>query len=244
MQIAEQLVLLAELASVDAKGKGISDKLESLPAAARKAETEAAALQKQIDDATAKKETTERERKAIDGDIIDERQKIKKWEARASELKGEREHDALVSEVGTAKRTIRQHEDRQLTMMETIEQHAGTVATAKPKHQAALGLATAEWKKVEAELAALNSEKAKLQQAREAVLAKLPTVVTKRYDVIAAKRKGVGVGLIKGDRCTACHMTLPAQLCIQVRRGQVLESCPSCNRFLVHEDMTRAQTEA
>src|SRR3954469_16622278 len=55
MPIAEQLVLLAELAAADAKHKQISDKLESVPAAARKADEATAALKKALDEAAAKK---------------------------------------------------------------------------------------------------------------------------------------------------------------------------------------------
>src|SRR3954469_23119117 len=101
MPIAEQLVTLAELASVDAKHKSLNDKLESVPAGARKADDVAAGLKKQLDDAATKKEAAEKAQKLVQNEITDEKLKIKKWEARAHELKGEREHAALLSEIGT-----------------------------------------------------------------------------------------------------------------------------------------------
>ena len=238
--IAEQLVTLAELANVDAKNRSITDKLEALPAPAKKADELAASLQKQIDDATSKKEAAEKARKLIEGEIIDERNKIKKWEGRANDIRGEREHAALLSEIGTARRVISRHEDTQLEHMEVIEQTAGALKALEEKHAKAKADAKAEWQKVEGDLVKLRDEAKAFDVARQALLAKLPAPVVKRYEQVAAKRMGVGVSIIKAETCSQCKRMLPPQLCIQVRRGAVLEQCPSCSRFLVHEEMTRA----
>ena len=234
---------LAELANVDAKNRKIAEKLEFLPAAARKADEAVAGFKKQIDDTTAKKEAAEKAKKLLEHEVQDERIKIKKWEARANELKGEREHTALLSEVHTAKRVISKHEDAQLEHMEAIEVAAG----ALKRHEAALKTATdeakAEWSKVEGDMKVLRADSAALDVQRQALLAKLPVAVVKRYEQVAAKRMGTGVALITGEVCSQCKRTLPPQLCIQVRKGAVLEQCPSCSRFLVHEAMARADSQ-
>lgn len=242
--IAEQLLLLAELAGVDAKHRSIAEKLESLPAVARKADEATCSLKKQLDDTQAKKEAAEKAKKAIETEIQDERIKIKKWEARAHEIRGEREHAALLSEIGTARRVIHRLEDTQLEHMEVIEASTTALAGLDGKHQQAVGDAKAEWQKVEGDLLTLKGEIAQLDVQRQALLAKLPAGVVKRYDTVAQKRQGVGVSIITGDICSQCKRTLPPQLCIQVRKGVVLEQCPSCSRFLVHEAMTRAAPPA
>ena len=244
MPIAEQLVLLAELASVDAKHKVISDKLESVPAVARKADEATALLKKQLDESAAKREAAEKAKKVIENEITDEKLKIKKWEARAHEIRGEREHAALLSEIGTAKRVIHRLEDTQLEHMEVIEQTGTQSAALEAKHKKAVDDAKAEWKRVEGDLKGLRDDGAKVDDARKALLAKLPASVVKRYDTVAAKRAGVGVSVIRGEICSMCKRTLPPQLCIQVRKGVVLEQCPSCRRFLVHEDITKAKETA
>ena len=67
----------------------------------------------------------------------------------------------------------------------------------------------------------------------------------KRYEVIANKRQGVGVAIIDvKDNCGACHRAVPPQLVIQIQKGQVVESCPACNRLLVHWSMTKAPETA
>lgn len=241
--IGAQLVLLAELAGVDAKHRAISERLESLPAAARKADDASSALKKQLDDATAKKDAAEKARKAVETEIVDERAKMKKWEARAQDIRGEREHAALVSEIGTARRVISRLEDTQLEHMEAIEEATAVISAVAEQHKKASDDARAEWAKVDGDLQKLKGEAALLDTARQALLVKLPAPLVKRYETVAAKRQGVGVALIQGDTCACCKRTLPPQLCIQVRKGAVVEQCPSCSRFLVHESMTAAAAD-
>ena len=244
MTISAQLVLLAELANVDAKGRVISEKLESVPAVAKKADDAVAALKKQIEDTENKKEAADKARRQVESEIIDERNKIKKWEARAHELRGEREHAALLSEIGTARRVIHRLEDTQLEHMEALETATDAWKALEAKAKQGADDAKAEWQKVEGDLKGLRDDAAKLQVQRLALLAKLPAIVVKRYDTVAAKRQGVGVSIIRADVCSSCKRALPPQLCIQVRKGAILEQCPSCSRFLVHEDMTMTKAAA
>ena len=229
---------------MDAKNRKISERLEFLPAAARKADEAVTLFTRQRDDETAKKEAAERAKKLLEGEVQDERIKIKKWEARANELKGEREHAALLSEVHTAKRVISKHEDAQLEHMEAIEVALGAIKRHETGQKAAMADAKREWSKVEGDMTTLRGESAALGVARQALLLKLPVVVVKRYEQVAAKRMGTGVALIAGEVCSQCKRILPPQLCIQVRKGAVLEQCPSCSRFLVHETMAIAQEPA
>jgi uncharacterized protein len=238
--IAEQLVLLAELANVDAKQRVAQEKIENASGPAKKLDDAAAVVKKNLDDATTKRADAEKARKAIEREAAEERTKIKKWEARANELRGEREHAALASEIGTAKGVIRRLEDNQLEQMETFEAAGKTVVDLTAKLEKAQAASKAEWDKVGQETKQFKDEAESLKAARAALLAKLPVPLVKRYEMIAAKRQGVGVAIIKGETCSQCRRTLPPQLCIQVRKGLLLETCESCMRFLVHEAMTQA----
>jgi len=239
--IAEQLVHLAELARIDQKAKVTADRLEALPQPAKKADAAAAKIKSELDSVTLRKQTAEQVKRTSEAEVQDERHKIKKWDARANDLRGEREHTALSSEIGGAKRHIRALEDVILEQMEAIEAADKDLATLTKKHEGALAEAKGEWQKVEGDLAMLKQEVSAASVARSALLAKLPAGVVKRYELIAAKKQGVGVAIINvSDVCGACNRAVPPQLCIQVMKGQVLETCPACNRLLVHHSMTRA----
>jgi predicted nucleic acid-binding Zn-ribbon protein len=243
LTVAEQLTLLAELARLDQKAKVNADRLESLPAAAKKAEATAAKLKAELDSVLLRKSTAEQVKKTAETDIADERVKLRKWESRSADIRGEREATALGSEISGVKRHIRQQEDVILEQMEAIEAAEKDVAGLTKKHAAALDDAKAEWAKVEGDIAALQAELTSSSSARKALLAKLPAPVVKRYETIAGRKQGVGVAIIDGkDICSACNRAVPPQLSIQVMKGQVIESCPACMRLLVHHSMTQAPT--
>ena len=242
VSVSEQLVHLAELARLDQRAKVVADKLETLPQAAKKADAVVAKLKAELDAAHVRKNSALLAKKQGENEITEERHKIRKWESRASELKGEREHAALGSEIGTAKRHIKQLEDAVLEHMEALEQVDKDLAALEKKHAAAVIDAKAEWDKVDDDLKALRAEFANFGVGKKALLDKLPAAVIKRYEVIANKRQGVGVAIISvKDDCDACHRAVPPQLVIQIMKGQVVESCPACNRLLVHHSMTRVE---
>lgn len=239
LPIAEQLVFLAELARVDQEAKTANDKLEALPAIAKKADAIAAKIKSELDGAQARKASAAAAKRSLEQEASDERIKIRKWEARANDIRGEREHAALTSEIGGAKRQIRDLEDSVLEQMESLEASGADIVKLEAKHAEATADAKSEYEKVADAVKELTGIVATLNGRKAVLLEKLPANVIKRYEQVAAKRQGVGVAVIdKNDACGACHMAVPPQLCIQVQKGQVLESCPACQRLLVHETMT------
>ena len=73
-----------------------------------------------------------------------------------------------------------------------------------------------------------------VQVARSSVLTS-PSLL-KRYDQVRQKRRGQGLAVVSGGTCQACHMMLPPQLYNTILRGESIETCPSCLRFLISEN--------
>jgi uncharacterized protein len=240
--LGPQLIALAELANLDAKGKQLRDKLESLPAAAKKGDETAKKISSDVDGVMLRKTTAETAKRSAELEMAEERQKIRKWEARANDVRGEREHAALSSEIGTAKRALRRLEEVVLEQMESIEGADKELATARKKQGEAEADSKSEWAKVAGDLDALRTELATIDARRSASMAKLPADTLKRYAAIAERRAGVGVAIIlANDRCGACQRALPPQLSIQIQKGLALEGCPACFRLLVHHTMTAVE---
>jgi uncharacterized protein len=240
--LGPQLIALAELAHVDAKAKALRDRLEHLPADARKADELHKKLVADVATVGLRKSTSESAKRTAEHEITEERQKVRKWEARANDVRGDREHAALTSEIGTAKRTMRRLEDDVLEHMEALEAADKDLANLQKKLDAAANNAKAEWAKVDADMTSTKAELAGIEAGRSAVLQKLPDALAKRYDTIAQRRAGLGVGIIDAqDRCGGCQRSVPPQLSIQVQKGLVLEACPACSRLLVHHTMTNTE---
>lgn len=242
MDIGEQLTLLAELSNVEQKLKTAEEATHALSAAAKQAEEDAAEKRQRVSVLEHKHTELELQRRSMESDLAAERDKLRKWQARADQIRGEREHAALASEIGAQKRSITHLENDTLEKMQELEDAAKELEAAQQALAAAEERVVEERAKIGDELKAAEAEVEQHDKARRALVEKLPPPLVKRYDKIADKR-GNAVAVIHGEMCTSCKRTLPPQLCIQIYRGQVLETCPSCQRILVHEAMTRAPSD-
>ncbi|MFZ9888901.1 MAG: zinc ribbon domain-containing protein [Myxococcota bacterium] len=239
MDIGQQLTLLAELAHVEHKWQQARDGVEALHAGAKRADvqlTEARSIAEKLGAAHLSLET---QRRTMESSLAAERDKLRKWQVRADQIRGEREHAALASEIGAQKRSISHLENDILEKMQEVEDAEKALAAARAAMAEAEASARSEWARIDDDLRAAREVAATEERARGALVAKLPAPLIKRYEKIAEKR-GVAIAVVHGELCSACKRTLPPQLCIQLYKGQVLETCPSCQRILVHEAMTRA----
>lgn len=243
MEIGEQLTLLAELSHVEKKLKAAEAAIEHLRAEAKRADEDATAKKQRAGTLGQRHTDLEMERRRLESDVAAERDKLRKWQARADQIRGEREAAALGSEIGAQKRSITHLENDTLEKMQELEDATKELKAAEEALAAAEARVKEEWGKVSADLKAAEAEVEQHQKARRALVEKLPPPLMKRYDRIAEKR-GNAVAIIHGEMCTSCKRTMPPQLVIQIYRGDVLETCPSCQRILVHESMTRAPEDA
>jgi predicted nucleic acid-binding Zn-ribbon protein len=239
MEIAEQLTLLAELTSVEAKWKEARYLADTLPAEAKKAQDAADEKKEALTVIERKQHEIEMARRGMEQDLQSEKDKLRKWENRADQIRGEREHAALMSEIGGQKRAITRTENDILEKMQELEDLGKEFEKGKEASDNAQTFADQEWKKVDADVKAAEAEAKTHDDARNALVAKLPPALVKRYERIA-ERRGTAVAIINGEMCSACRTTMPPQLVLQVYKGVVLETCAVCQRILVHEAMTRA----
>lgn len=244
MEIPEQLTLLAELAVVEKKIRGCVQQLESVPAKANEHKAEAEAKKKAFDVIDAERLAIEKAKNENERKLLEARDHLKKWRLRLEKIRDEREHTALLSEIGGQKREIGRLENFVLEQMEQLETLEKSALEKMEAWEASQNLADQEFSKVEGQLNDINGEKAGFEKSRDALSSKLPEKLVTRYQRVAERRKGQGVAIIKGEICQACHTTLPPQLVLMVYKGAAIEACPTCSRVLVHESMTHASASS
>jgi predicted nucleic acid-binding Zn-ribbon protein len=239
MDITQQLTLLAELSRVEAKIGDVKLKLKTLPAVAREAREGADAKQAEVQNLENQHFDLERSRRTLDQDTQAERDKLRKWQNRADQIRGDREHAALQSEIGAQKRSISRLEENSLEIMQEMEDIEKAAVKAREEAASAKEHADSEWSKVEAEVKELEEELAGHERGRDAMLEKLPPALVKKYQRIA-ERKGAGVAVVTGETCGGCSRQVRPQLVLQLYKGEVIETCEQCQRILVHSSMTHA----
>ena len=113
MIVREQLVLLSQLGLKDLQLKELREKLKSIPQKANEVKSKAADASIRAESLKAQNIQTELRKKHLDLEIQTEKGNLRKWEARADKIKGEREYTTLMSEIGSQKRprTYRQKKE-------------------------------------------------------------------------------------------------------------------------------------
>jgi hypothetical protein len=61
--------------------------------------------------------------------------------------------------------------------------------------------------------------------------AKIPAQILAHYDRLVARGKK-GVAALHGQVCSGCHMQVPLGVVMTLRRGEDLQLCESCGRYL------------
>jgi predicted nucleic acid-binding Zn-ribbon protein len=240
MSVIEQLVVLSELGLVDHQLQEALKKKKILPEKADKAKSQANEAKGKVEALSAQHKELVLKRKELDAKLIQEKANLRKWEGRADKIKGEREYTALMSEIGSEKRLISDVETQILENMESLEKLNKESALAQNVSDEQSVVAEREWDQVKAEVETLDKAVGRLEQSREALKAKLPSHIAKRYSQIAERRGGQGTALVKNEVCQACMRMIPPELYLRIAAGEVIEQCPSCQRLLVTETMAFA----
>ncbi|MEI6789728.1 MAG: C4-type zinc ribbon domain-containing protein [Myxococcaceae bacterium] len=233
MTIREQLIQLAELGKKDQQLKECREKQKTLPQKANEAKS--IAQDALIKEATLKSTAKDLElkRHQLDFETQTEKSNLRKWEARADKIKAEREYTTLMSEIGSQKKAISDLETKSLQVMQEQDKVKKDLESAQKTLHSANTLYQEEWSKVESEMSALGTEQGQFEQVRAELTKEMPAPLVKRYEQIASKRAGLGVAVLVKEICQACKRTVPPELFNRVAKGEVLESCPFCQRLLV-----------
>ena len=84
-----------------------------------------------------------------------------------------------------------------------------------------------------------TTEKNIAAQAAE-LRGKLPPVIVGHYDRLRARGKK-GVAIVRNQVCTGCHMHVPIGAITELMRGEDVQLCETCGRYLYLPDPAEAE---
>lgn len=240
MNVRDELVLLSQLALNDLNLKELEDQKKTLPKKALEADQRAQSLLTQTEKLESQNAELLLRHRKLDGDLQSEKSNLRKWESRATQIRGEREYTSLMSEIGSQKRVISDLETQILQVMESQESVSAELAPMREATASVKKISEDEWALVKGDLEALDAKIIDLKNSRQLLEQKLSLSTFKRYEQIAAKRGGVGLAFVKREVCQSCSRMIPAELALRVAKGEVMEQCPSCYRILASAEMAGA----
>src|ERR1039458_9640496 len=92
------------------------------------------------------------------------------------------------------------------------------------------------------ELQSLEFEKITGKAAEPAIAelrGKIPPQILGHYDRLVAHGKK-GLAAVHGQVCTGCHMQVPLGVVLTLKRGQDIQLCENCGRYLYLPEATKA----
>ncbi len=177
-------------------------------------------------------------RRLLDGDLKAEKEKIKKWDVRLSEIRGNRDYQALSREIEATRKANLGIEDEILKKMQEIEDLKTSISQKEEDLAELDGGLSVERSELEEKLRSINDKiagedrlRTKAKKAVEAVDGRW----LRQYDTIRTRRDGVAVVAVLDEHCLGCHMGIPPQLYNIVLRGERIETCPHCHRIVYYK---------
>lgn len=231
----EQLELLWELQKIDLDLKNIKEERERYPKEIKKLEEKKNIEKERIQKEKEKIELLEKERRQKEGRLNLEQEKIKRAEGRMSEVKTNKEYQALLSEIEAIKEASGREEEEILRVLDEIDELKKNLSKREKEVAAVLEKIEAEKKMIQGKMIQ-DDDVWKIQTERREVLTKqLESKLYKLYNTLKEKRHGVGVVSVKHETCQGCFVNIPPQMFIEVQKNNDIIRCPNCNRILYWE---------
>jgi predicted nucleic acid-binding Zn-ribbon protein len=238
--LKEQLKLLEELQRYDARLqeyetglKALPEKLQALKSDLAKVETMLEKERQQLADAEKFRRDQEFELKSSEGNIAKSKTKLQG-------VKTGKDYMAAQREIETTRKSIAEREEEVVKLMDAIEANRQKIAAHEADVAQLREVVSKEEAATNVKLDELRAKIAAEKTGRDTSAARVDANVLKKYSAIRMRRGLAVVPVVKGT-CQGCHMKIPPQLFIQLQRGTVIETCPTCARIIYWDEMMKEQ---
>ena len=161
--------------------------------------------------------------------------RVSKFKTQLTEVKTNREYQAIQHEIATAERDLGAVEEKVLEQMMEADVIAADVTEAETALAARQKEVDVEKKTLEQELASVEVALAEASQARTSLLSDMKPRLIALFEQVAKVRKGVAICNATSDGlCSVCHVRLRPQVFQHVRQNDNIVQCDSCQRILYY----------
>ncbi len=223
---------LVNLQEIDRRNRERTLKIEELQKTAADLEAERTAKLVEVDSIQADADSTGIQRRELEAILQDEENRLKDRRMRLTRIRNDKELEAAQREIDGLKELSSRHEEELLTILEQGESVDGGLKAIQEEHQAILDRGQAHATETKGQVEALGKEIEAEQAERERIAGQLKPNIRKRYETVFSNRRGLAVVEMIRDICKGCNMAVPPQMANEIRKGQTLHACPSCQRIL------------
>jgi len=228
------LQVVVRLQDLDSRATELTREIATLPKHIAEIEKKLIGGERKLEADRAALLANQRERKKDEGDIQGNEQKISKLKDQMLGAKNNEQYRAFQSEIEFCENEIRKSEDRILELMGASEPLDRNVKSAEISLKEEKKQVDAE--KVQARERTAVDQKAlqQLQAERKDLTQQIPPAVLTNYERIRKSRGGIAIADAIDGRCSKCHILLRPQFLQELKRGEKIMTCESCQRILFY----------
>ncbi|HVM92808.1 MAG TPA: C4-type zinc ribbon domain-containing protein [Terriglobales bacterium] len=233
---------LLELQVADQEIRKLKEEIAELPKRIGVIEQKLAGTKARLEKARAAAKADEANKKKFESAIQDLQGKISKYRDQSLDVKTNDQYKALLHEIQFAEQEIRINEDRILEVMMNVDARDKDVKAA----EAELKAETAEIEKEKEEARRITAaDQAKLAEwttKRDGLRHGIDAELLRRYERVM-KFRGSGLAEVRDHKCSGCQVMLRPQTYNEVRAGEQIMYCDSCQRVLYYNPANEPKVE-
>ncbi len=228
----EKIRKLILLQDCDNKIKEVDLRKKQAPLKIRELEEDFAGKEAVFEEEGKRLEALKKERRTLEQVVQDLESKMEKSQIKLSNIKSNKEYTAALKEIGDREREKGRYEEDVLQMMEEIEVMEEKYLDDKNKLAELKRQFERAKEEIQNEITELDNRSIILEKQREEFSRALDQDLLKRYLFLKERKNGVAIGPVINGVCQSCHMGIPPQQFIELKKADSLRTCPSCARLI------------
>jgi predicted nucleic acid-binding Zn-ribbon protein len=233
---------LLELQIADKEIRRLRDEVAALPKRVAVIEQKLAGTKAHLEKVRTAAKADEANRKKFEANIKDLQGKISKYRDQSLDVKTNDQYKALLHEIQFAEQEIRLNEDRILEVMVNVDAREKDVKAA----EAELKVETAEIETEKEDARKVTAEDqtklAEWNAKRDALRHEISEDTLRQYDRVA-KFRGSGLAEVREQKCMGCQVMLRPQTYNEVKNGEKIMVCESCQRIVYYNPANEVKPE-
>ena len=230
--ILEKLLLLQER---DQRLQTFLHEINSVPGEKAALQRELESAQRTLESDKSRATQIEVERKRLEVEADGKRVQIAKYQTQQLETRKNEEYAALKHEIERAAADITTIEDRELELMQELEDLKPSIASAEQKHAAEKNRVAALMKTADDKVGVLQGRADEVRVERDAIAAEVKAAdedLFELYEKLFRSKAGRAIVPLEGNHCSGCHMTVTPATLRDAKVGNEVVSCEQCGRIV------------
>jgi len=230
--LKEGLDLLHELQEEDDLIKDIENIILDIPKKIKEIELERDGKKSIIEDSKKKLDVNLKERKKLEGDILQIKEKISKYKEQMNKSTTNREYQGFISEIKFEEERIGNVEEKVIEKMLESDEIMQEIRESEKEYQSIKDEYEKQITDHKDNLEYYKSKIEKEMKSRDKLRTEIDKKLLNTYDSLYKKKSGKAISSVETEFCGICNVKLRPQLLNELITTTALITCENCGRIL------------